>query len=83
VIDGPDDGVPPDDVGEPIDALRRLAEQPSPGFVDRVGRSIERRSFTSHLVSLTWHLPRLIVLEFVEIVFHFLGPRGNDGGGPS
>ena len=76
--------VPPDDrdvdPGQPVRSLSELEVQPSAGFLDRLRNKIDRRSVTSQFLSVTWYLPKLVLLEFVTIVFYFLRPA-DDGEG--
>lgn len=68
------------DPGPPITELRDLERSPSSGFRSRVRRAIERRSVTSQFLSVTWHLPWVILLEFLSMIFEVLGHR-SDGEG--
>jgi hypothetical protein len=76
--------VPPEDrdvdPGRPVRGLGELEIEPSAGFLHRLRNKIERRSATSQFLSVTWYLPKLVLLEFVTIVFYFLRPA-DDGEG--
>ena len=83
--EGGDGGPPhPDDIdiGEPIRALSEIGLEPRKGFFDKLRRKIERRSFTSHLATFTWEVPRLFLLEMLALIFQFFDRPGRDQGDP-
>jgi hypothetical protein len=85
-MNGHDSGeVPPGDAevetGEPIAALADLTRQPSPNFVSRVRRKVERRTVTGQFLSLAWHLPASVLMEVVKMIFESFGPRKDRIGG--
>ena len=78
-----DAGLPdPDDIdtGEPIRALAELDHPTSSGFLDRVRLKIERRSVGNQFAAFSWHVPKILLLEFLELVFHLFGQQNDDGG---
>lgn len=66
---------------EPIAELRGLREEPSAGFVSRLRNRIERRRLSNDFVGLGWHLPGVVLLAFVEMIFSAF--PGRTKGGPS
>ena len=64
------------DAGQPIAALSALEYETSPGFLSRVRRKIYRRTAYSQLASFAWHLPRMLLVEFLQLVGDLLNPRG-------
>jgi len=73
-------GVEPDEAGQPVDELSRLAVEVDSNFVGRVRGRIERRAVTGHFLSLSWHATAAIVLEFLGMIFETLGLGGPKGG---
>ena len=62
------------DAGEPIEVLGALERPASGGFIARLRRRIERRKLTSEVVSVGWHLPGIILLEFWNMVCQLVLP---------
>ena len=71
------------DLGEPIAALLDLEQDTSPSFFARVRRKIHRRTTGSQLASFSWYLPRMILLEFWNVLIHILNPGAPQKGGRS
>jgi hypothetical protein len=76
--DATGDGMPPVDpdgidTGEPIRALTTLEEPTSDGFVDRVRHALDRRTLTSQVSSLWWDVPKVVLLEFLKLIFEWFG----------
>jgi hypothetical protein len=74
---GPGTGPPDDedpDTGQPIEVLADLESPTRPGFMDRVRNRIERRSVTSQFLTFSWHLPKVVILEFLEMLFEMFSP---------
>ena len=68
------------DTGQPIEMLADLEEPARPGFMERVRNRIERRSLTGQFASFTWYLPKVILLEFLEMLFElFSSPQRPKG----
>lgn len=76
--------VPPDDKngdpGEPVAGLTEMEIEPSAGFLLRLRDKIERRSLSTHFLALAWYVPKMVILEFVTIVFYFFGPADDRKG---
>jgi hypothetical protein len=66
----PDDD---DETGEPIAILAGLQQDPSPNFLGRIRNKINRRATVSSMVAIGWHLPKLILIEFLDLIFHAFG----------
>ena len=65
-----------------IAELRDLEEEPSPGFIGGVKRSVERRQLGADALGLSWTAVRMMVREALDAVFQLLGPwRKHKGGG--
>jgi len=77
LIDETDGTLPPrdddPDAGPPIAELAGLGIGASPGFVDRVRRSIGRRMLGSQLAALAWHAPTVWLVEFLGLIAGLLG----------
>ena len=71
-----------EEVGRPIAEIAELQQEVQPGFLVRLRRRIERRSLTSQFLGFSWHFPKLILIELLEIVFSLFTPRNDRGGGP-
>jgi hypothetical protein len=63
-----------DDAGEPVAALALLDLEASAGFWARVQKKINRRLTASQVVSFSWHLPQVILLELLDFAFHLFSP---------
>jgi hypothetical protein len=74
-----DDG----DVGEPIAEIASLDVQPAPGFRARVRNRIQRRILGTQVVDFGWSTPRLLLLEFLEMLFRVFRGQGADKGDSS
>lgn len=53
---------------EPIRELTGQEVEPSRDFLGRVRRNIERRSATAHLATFSWQLPRVLLVEFLQLL---------------
>ena len=51
--------------GQPAEELRTLEDAPSPQFLLGVRKKIDRRRTTGQLVSFSWNLPKVILMEMV------------------
>jgi hypothetical protein len=71
------------DPGEPVRLLADLEQEPSAAFLNVVRRKIHRRSAASQFVSFSWNVPKVILLEFWNILVEILSPRGTQKGGQS
>jgi len=71
------------DTGQPIGMLSDLEHPARPGFMGRVRNRIERRSLTGQFATFSWYLPKVVLLEFVEMLFAFFGPSQRPKGDSS
>ena len=69
-----------EDLGEPIEALRGFDEDVGLGFVDRVVRSLRRRTLSSHVATLIWSGTGEAVREFLELIYSLFGPHDRGRG---
>ena len=69
--------------GERIRPLADLGQDVSPEFLGIVRKKISRRTAANHMVSFSWNLPKVILLEMVMLISQFVsGPeRGKLGEG--
>jgi hypothetical protein len=67
-------------MGEPITQLDSLELDASPRFLLGVRNKIERKQATGHVVSFSWNLPKVILLEilgWVRLIQELFGaPNG-------
>ena len=68
------------DAGEPVAGLSDLEIDPSAGFLHRLRNDIARRSLASQFLSLTWYAPKMVLLEFVTMVFSLFRPADDRKG---
>jgi len=73
---GPGDPNSSPDVDAPVNELREIEQEVSPEFINKVRRKIHRRTTTNQLVSLSWHLPKVVLLEMAGVLRHFLDTVG-------
>lgn len=66
---------------EPIADLLNLEQDTSPTFLNGVRRKIYRRVTASQFASFSWDLPKMILLEFWNMLVEILNPRGSQKGG--
>ncbi len=69
-------GAPADEdpeTGRPVEVLHDLGQQPSPGFIERLRLKLQRRTLTGQIAVLSWQLPKMLLLEFLDLVFHLFG----------
>jgi hypothetical protein len=71
------------DLGEPITDLLNLEQDTSPGFLNVVRRKIYRRAATSQFASFSWNVPKMIFVEFWNMLVQLLNPRAASKGGRS
>lgn len=76
---GPPDDEPVD-AGEPIAVLADFDEPVSTGFLTRLRRKIDRRVLTSQFATATWEMPKIILIEFLGMIFEMFQPRTVDKG---
>ena len=63
------------DPGVPIDQLASFERDVSTGFLGRIRRRIQRRTTVSQLVSFSWSVPILVLLEFWIALADQLSPK--------
>jgi hypothetical protein len=64
------------DGGEPLRVLKDQELETSPDFMARVRSKIYRRTTTSQLVSYSWHLPRVVLMEMASVLGHLFSALG-------
>jgi hypothetical protein len=74
----PDDNE--DEAGEPLAILADFQQEPSPHFLGRIRKKIDRRITASNVVAIGWHLPRLVLVEFLDMIFHVFGSHNPQKG---
>lgn len=68
------DNMLPDGEEEPITALALIELEASPGFWTRVRKKIDRRVTTAQVLSFSWNLPKVILVEMLELAFTIFSP---------
>jgi hypothetical protein len=63
------------DPGQPIDTLSSLEYDASRNFLGRVRRRIQRRTAVSQIVSFSWNVPFIILLDFWSALADALFPK--------
>ena len=63
------------DDDRPIEVLSDLEVPTDAEFVENVRKKIDRQETTNHLLSLSWEVPRLVVMEFVVMVLEIVLPH--------
>ena len=58
----------PEDLGEPIDELRLLDEDPPEGFLGRVRGNIQRRLFAGHVIDFGLRPLGEILLQYLVMI---------------
>jgi hypothetical protein len=56
--------------GEPVRLLLEQEREPSSDFLGRIRRRIHRRSATSQFAAFSWHLPKAVLLEMINVFGH-------------
>ncbi len=70
-----------EDLGTPVD-LRGLGDEPTrSGFFARVRKKVERRQLTNQFVIVSWHLPKVVLIEFIKLAFGFFDSTPRRKGG--
>ena len=64
------------DPGEPIGVLATLEHEPSPNFLGRIRRTIQRRTSISQIASFSWNIPLLVFMEFWLMLTEQFNPNG-------
>jgi len=68
------------DDDKPLAELRDIEVPVSGGFVVRLRAKIERRDATNSVLTLFWHVPLMVFMEFLAMVFELFGPNESNGG---
>lgn len=76
----PDEGLDPNDLGEPIAELALLEEVPSSGFVGRLINVLRRRSLSSQLATLGWTGLGEVFTEFLKMIMSSFGSTSRNEG---
>lgn len=63
------------DPGVPIDTLASFEYEASTNFLGRIRRAIQRRTAASQVVSFSWDIPFLILIEFWLTLANQLFPQ--------
>ena len=66
----------PENGDRPIRVLRDQEQSPSPDFMGKVRRRIDRRTSASQFASYSWHLPKIILMELTRLIGHFVSAFG-------
>jgi hypothetical protein len=66
----------PGDPEAPVNELRDMEQEVSPEFINKVRRKIHRRTTTNQFVSLSWHLPKVVLVEMAGVFKHILDALG-------
>ena len=64
------------ETGRPIRILLDQERETSPNFIAKVRNRIHRRTATSQAASLSWHLPKTILIEMARVLMHLLRAFG-------
>lgn len=59
--------------GRPIASLAELDQEVSPHFLSAVRKKIYRRTAANQMVSFSWNLPKVILMEMIMLIGHLLG----------
>jgi len=66
------------DAGEPIEILKELEWETSERFQAQVRGKIYRRAATSQVVTYSWNLPKVALLEFARLLSHLFQSLGTN-----
>jgi hypothetical protein len=66
------------DPGQPIAPLAELEQEVSPQFLAAIRKKIYRRTAANQVLAFSWNLPKVIVMELVLLVAHFLSGSGKE-----
>jgi hypothetical protein len=62
----------------PIASLADLEQEVSPQFLRTLRKKIYRRTATNQVVSFSWNLPKVILLEMIMLIGHFFSSSRED-----
>ena len=80
-LGGVEEDLAEEDMGEPVEELRMLAEDPTGGFLARLRGAIRRRDLSAQIAGLGWGGLGTVFMEFLEIVFSVFDTTHRDEGG--
>lgn len=80
-MDDRDRDIPEDEMGDPVEELRMLEEDPAGGFLTRLRSAIQRRDLGAQLAGFGWGGLGAVFMEFLEIVFSVFDTTNRDEGG--
>jgi hypothetical protein len=66
------------DEGPPIASLAELDQEVSPQFLGALRKKIYRRTATNQMVSFSWNLPKVILMEMIMLIGHLLSSSRKD-----
>ena len=66
------------DLGEPVAELAALEVELRQGFLARLRRRIDRRSLSGEMLVVSWELPKMVLLEFLRLLFDLCSPSEGD-----
>jgi hypothetical protein len=72
----PSSGDPEQPADLPIGALREQERETGPDFLAKVRNKIHRRTAASQLVSYSWHLPKVVLIEMASMLSHIFSAVG-------
>lgn len=64
--------------GDPLEILREQELETSARFLAQVRGKIYRRTATSHVVTYSWNLPKVSILELARVLSDFLQSFGTN-----
>jgi len=56
----------------PIASLAELEQEVSPHFLGAIRKKIYRRTATNQMLSFSWNLPKVILMEMIMLIGHLL-----------
>lgn len=64
--------------GPPATELTEVEQEVSAEFVNKVRRRIHRRTTANQCLSLTWYLPKVVLVELAGVINHVFGALGGN-----
>jgi hypothetical protein len=71
---------PEDQEDQPLLILAEQERETSPDFVEKVKRRIHRRTVAAQYASLSWHLPKEVMVEMAGVFRHLITEIGGRKG---
>jgi hypothetical protein len=56
----------------PVQVLVEQEQETAPDFVEKVKRRIHRRTMAAQYASLSWYLPKVVMVEMIGVVRHLV-----------